>query len=336
MKKIMLIIFVYISVLLLFSCEKREVYEAMSFNYFDTVSYIYSYGDETKNDFNNNVREIFKIFEKYHKLLDIYNEYEGMNNLCIINKNAGKNFVEVEQDLIDFLLYCKYIYKITNGETNIMLGSVLNIWHEARKKKEEVNINLLEEASLYTNIEYLEIDQELNRVRIGEANARIDVGAIAKGYVCEKVAEYLSKNNYTSYVLNLGGNVKMIGCKKDGGMWKTGIKDPKDISKVKVSLNLSNTSCVTSGDYERYYETDGKKYHHIIDKDTLFPANYFSSVTIICEDSGLADALSTALFCMDYNEGYNLIKQIGGIEVIWIDKNNDVFYTEGLDLKVYE
>ena len=259
-----------------------------------------------------------------------------MNNLCIINKNAGKNFVEVEQDLIDFLLYCKYIYKITNGETNIMLGSVLSIWHEARVNKEEVNTTLLEESINYTDIEYLEIDQELNRVRIGEANARIDVGAIAKGYVCEKVAEYLSKNNYTSYVLNLGGNVKMIGCKKDGGMWKTGIKDPKDISKVKVSLNLSNISCVTSGDYERYYEIDGKKYHHIIDKDTLFPANYFSSLTIICEDSGLADALSTALFCMDYNEGYNLIKQIGGIEVIWIDKNNDVFYTEGLDLKVYE
>ncbi len=336
MKKIILIIFIYINTLLLVSCKKREVYEAMSFNYFDTVSYIYSYGEEQESEFNNNVKEIFKILEKYHKLFDIYNEYEGMNNLRTINKNAGKEFIEVDKDLIDFLVYCKYIYEITNGETNIMLGSVLSIWHEARLNKEEVNINLLEEAINYTDIEYLKIDPEENKVLISEEKASIDVGAIVKGYACEKIAEYLYKNNYTSYVLNLGGNVKMIGSKKDGGMWKTGIKDPNDISRVKVSLNLSNTSCVTSGDYERYYEIDGKKYHHIIDKDTLYPSNYFSSVTIICEDSGLADALSTALFCMDYNEGYRLIKQIGGIEVIWIDKNNDVFYTEGLDLKVYE
>ena len=108
-------------------------------------------------------------------------------------------------------------------------------------------------------------------------------------------------------------------------------KNPKDPNTYSQIITIADTSCVTSGDYERYFTVEGKKYHHIIDKDTLMPADYFSSVTIIANDSGLADCLSTALFCMSYEEGLALVEKIGGVEVLWIYSDGTMKTTQGFD-----
>jgi hypothetical protein len=126
-------------------------------------------------------------------------------------------------------------------------------------------------------------------------------------------------------------NIRIIGYKPDGSGWGTGIKDPEDPQSYALTLTLADTSCVTSGDYERYFVADGVKYHHIIDKDTLMPAMYFSSVTVITEDSGLADALSTALFAMSYEDGLALIQKLGNIEVLWIKADGTQYRTDGLN-----
>ena len=131
-------------------------------------------------------------------------------------------------------------------------------------------------------------------------------------------------------MLNIGGNLRIIGSKPDGTGWNTGIKNPMDQSKYSLYLNIKNISCVTSGDYERYFTYNGNKYHHVIDKDTLMPSNYFSSVTILVNDSGLADALSTALFSMSYEEGKLLVEKLGNVEVVWIYKDGTVVYTDGI------
>ena len=107
--------------------------------------------------------------------------------------------------------------------------------------------------------------------------------------------------------------------------------DAKQKSNITGFITIADTSCVTSGDYERYFIVNGKKYHHIIDKDTLMPADYFSSVTIIANDSGLADCLSTALFCMSYEEGLALVEKIGGVEVLWIYSDGTMKTTQGFD-----
>jgi thiamine biosynthesis lipoprotein len=135
----------------------------------------------------------------------------------------------------------------------------------------------------------------------------------------------------TSYVLDIGGNLRTIGTKKDGTGWNTGIKNPTGNPRYALYLNISNTSCVTSGDYERYFMYEGKKYHHIIDKDTLMPADYFSSITILTADSGLADALSTALFTMSYEDGKKLVDSLGNVEVVWIYKDGQIVYTDGIN-----
>lgn len=314
--------------------EEKKTYKSYNFTYFDTVSTIIGEDEQTK--FTENANNAFKVLGEYHQLFDIYHEYSGINNLCTINKMAGGEALVVDQKLIDFLKYAKEIYDKTLGKTNVMLGSVLKLWHDARETKDHVpSIEDLTEANLHTSFELLEIDEENNTVKITDPKAQIDVGALGKGYATEKAAKMLEDIGCTGYVLNIGGNIRIIGAKGDGSSWKTGITDPFGGYDPIITIMLKDTSCVTSGDYERYYTFEGKKYHHIIDKDTLMPADYFSSITVLVKDSGLADALSTALFAMPLEQGKELVASLEGVDVIWVDKEGQITYTDGVKSIIY-
>jgi len=177
----------------------------------------------------------------------------------------------------------------------------------------------------------LEIDDVNNTVRSTDPKAALDVGALGKGYATEMAARALEDAGVTSYVLNIGGNIRIIGTKPDGTGWKTGIKDPADPdAQYSAFLNLANTSCVTSGSYERFFTVGGQQYHHIIDSSTQMPAAYFPSITVVTKDSGLADALSTALFCMDYEAGSALVASLDGVEALWITFDGDVLMSAGM------
>ncbi len=311
--------------------------EKIFFEYFDTMSYIYDYSNNSYSEFEENCELALSILNEYHRLFDIYNEYSDINNLRTVNKNAGGEAVKVDERLIDFLLYAKEIHSKTDGEVNIMMGAVLKLWRDSHESSlsasEDVHVPSTDElyaAAGHSSIELLVIDTENNTVKITDPKASIDVGALGKGYAAQKLAEELIRNGVEGYVLDLGGNLKIIGTKPDGSGWSTGIRDPENTQNYIHYLKLSNTSCVTSGDYERYFTVNGKKYHHIIDKDTLMPSEHFSSVTVITPDSALADALSTALFCMSYEDGCELLKKFDGIEVIWITRTGEKLLTDGL------
>jgi thiamine biosynthesis lipoprotein len=277
------------------------------------------------------------ILGEYHALFNIYYDFEGVSNLKAVNDNAGREPVKVDRKLIDFLLYAKQLHEATSGEMNVMMGSVLKLWHDCRSeastspsKARIPTADELNEAAKHTDISLLEIDEENLTVFISDPKASIDVGALGKGYATEKAAEHLRTVGADSYVLNIGGNIRIIGHKQDGGSWGTGIKDPADTSRYATVIDIADTSCVTSGDYERFFSVNGKKYHHIIDKDTLMPSEYFSSVTIITPDSGLADALSTALFSMSYEDGLRLISAMSTkVEVLWIFPNGEMRMSDG-------
>lgn len=313
---------------------KAEPQGKAFFAYFDTVSYVYSYAQDSEEQFNERAELVSGVLEKYHRLFDIYHEYTGINNLCTVNRLAGGEPVEVDKELVDFLFYAKELYTATNGEMNIMLGAVLSQWHDCREAAENGQARLpdeqeLLEAAKHTDISLLEIDEEKLTVRISDELASIDVGALGKGYATERAAQALCAQGITSYVLNIGGNLRIIGTKPDGSGWVTGIRDPQNEGgSIDARLLLANTSCVTSGVYERYFTVDGKRYHHIIDKDTCYPAAYFSSVTVISEDSALADALSTALFCMPLDEGMEILEGLHA-EALWILPDGETEYSNG-------
>ena len=308
------------------------------FSYFDTVSFVYSYAGDSAEQFNDRSAEVSDILGEYHRLFDIYHEYSGINNLCTVNRLAGGEPVEVDEKLIEFMLYAKELCGETNGEMDVTMGAVLSLWHDCREAASAdpasarvPTADELEAASVHTGFSLLEIDAEKNTLRLTDSEASLDVGALGKGYATERAAEYLESVGAESYVLNIGGNIRIIGAKQDGSGWNTGIRDPKEPDgRFAVSLNLRDTACVTSGTYERYFTVDGVKYHHIIDKDTLYPADHFESLTVVTKDSGLADALSTALFCMSYDDGLALAGKLG-VDVLWIFPDGDIKYTPGLE-----
>ena len=321
------------------TAKQSEPQVRSSFDWFDTVSTVYSYAEDTPEEFLANYNAVAEVLSEYHRLFDIYYEYSGINNLCTVNRMAGKEPVKVDVKLIDFIEYARELYTLTSGELNIMLGAVLKPWHDCRTEANDGGTasipgeETLKAASAHTDISCIVTDREAGTVYITDPEARIDVGALGKGYATERAAEALLARGVSSYVLNIGGNVRCIGTRPTGSGWTTGITNPdKTASEPFVCrIELKNVSCVTSGNYERFYTVDGKNYHHIIDKDTLYPSEHFALVSVICADSGLADGLSTALFCMSYEDGLALTESLEGVEVLWVRQNGERLTTPGLD-----
>ena len=307
---------------------------------FDTVTTIVGYS-ESKEEFTALVGRIKDKLTEYHRLCDIYHSYEGVNNIKTINDNAGKAPVKVDKELISLLLSAKEKYYATDGKINIALGSVLRIWHDYREKgisdplgAELPPRKLLEQAARHTHIEDVIIDTKASTVYLSDPGMSLDVGAVAKGYATERTAQYLEGDGVSSLLLDVGGNVRAIGGKPgQNGMnpWNIGIKNPdKESQDTELcSVLISGYSVVSSGSYERYYTVNGTRYNHIIDPSTLMPATYFTDVTIICRDSGLADGLSTAVFIMPLERGKKFIEGLKGVEAMWVMGNGELVYSKG-------
>ena len=310
-------------------CKKTNAkYTEYSFDYFDTVTTVTGYA-ENQAEFDRVVADVFVQLGEYHKLYTIYHRYEGMENLCTVNElvNGEHRTVTVDRRIIDLLLCAKEMYKKTDGKVNIAMGSVLSIWHDYRTEGSEEPWNAklppmeeLLEAAKHTDIENICIDETASTVTLTDPMMRLDVGAVAKGYAVEMVARSMEERGITGYVLNVGGNVRTVGYKGDGNPWKVGIDNPDGEGEDAyfAYLYLAGESLVTSGSYQRYYVVDGKRYHHIIDPDTLMPSEGYLSVSVVCRSSADGDALSTALFCMTPEAGLALIESIPDTEALWV------------------
>lgn len=316
--------------------HQKTRYTAQFLQLFDTKSELIAYMD-SKEEFTDFSKLIYDNLEEYDHLYDIYNDYPDLHNIKTINDNAGKKPVEVDRRIIDLLLLAKKENEATNGACNIAFGSVLRIWHQYREEgiNDSENAQLppmdeLREAVKHTDINQVIIDEEASTVYLEDPEMSLDVGAIAKGYATEQVAELAEQAGYTSALLSIGGNVRAIGDKGiHDELWNVGIQNP-DLEAEKQSLTtvqLKDQSLVTSGIYERYYTVNGKNYHHIIDPTTLMPSTYYQSVSIVTQNSGVADALSTALFNMPLEQGMAYVESLPDTEALWVMPNGEIQYS---------
>lgn len=318
------------------STSKKTRYEAQFLKLFDTVTEIVAYMD-TKAEFTDISNLIYDDLKSYHALYDIYNDYPKINNVKTINDNAGKKPVKVDKKIIDMLVLAKRICKQSGGRKNIALGSVTSIWLKYRTQgsADPENAALppmsdLKSAAAHTDLDKIIIDEKASTVYLEDPKMSLDVGAIAKGYATEQVCRLAIAKGYKSGLISVGGNVRAIGNKGvNNESWNVGIQNPDLDSKDKTLgiVLLNNMSLVTSGIYERYYTVNGKNYHHIIDPKTLMPSTNFKAVTILCPDSGMADALSTAVFNMTYEEGLQFISTMPHTEVLWVFLDGELKYS---------
>ncbi len=313
--------------------DQKSQYTATFLDLFDTVTSVVGYAD-SKEAFEKEAQEIHDSLQWYHQLFDIYNNYEGVVNLKTINDQAAAAPVQVEETMIRFLKDCKAYYEVTGGKVNVAMGSVLSLWHEARSQglDDPVHARLPEEeelkmASEHTDINDLVIDEEASTVYLSDPLVQLDVGAIAKGWSAGQVA----KSAPEGMLISVGGNVCATGPKNEEGTpWVVGIQSPDDVEEYLHTIEVTNECVVTSGDYQRRYMVDGKYYHHIIDPETLYPGTYWRSVTVVCKDSGAADALSTALFLMSQEEGQVLLDQYEA-EALWVTMEGEIQYSPGFE-----
>ena len=350
--------------------DSNSVYQNMNINsdIFDTT-YAYQEAPETDESADHYNKSLDELTE-YNNLFDIYNDYEGINNLKTINDNAGKQPVKVDQKIIDMLKEAKKFYELSGGEFDITMGALLNVWHNYREagikiNEQQANNNEtvgapvptkeeLEAAAPHKGWDKIQIDEANSTVYITDPDVSIDVGGSAKGYAAEQVAKDMEAMGISGGYVNVGRNIRLLGGKIDGKTWKIGVADPEGSGKSVVVIDVDNSySIVTSGDYERYYVgEDGKNYPHIVDPSTLYPADKYHSVTIVTPDSGAADCLSTTLFTLSIEEGKKVLetytKETGNkADAIWVmdpgkveDKNLhtsgdfEVTYTDGLEGKL--
>lgn len=321
------------------SCQKKaERYTEYSFEYFDTVTTVIGY-ERDKETFDAVAADALLLLGEYHRLFTIYNRYEGLENLCTVNelKDGVHKTVTVDRRIIDMLLYAKEMYTLTGGRVNVAMGSVLSIWHDYREegmndpaKAKLPPMDKLLAAAEHTDIDDLIIDEQNCTVTLLDPEMTLDVGAIAKGYAVEMVARYLEDKGISGYVINCGGNVRTVGEKPDGEGWTVGVENPDtEASSYLAYLTLNGQSLVTSGSYQRYYLVNGERYHHIIHPETLMPSNEFTSVSIVCQSSAMADGLSTALFCMTLEEGMALVESLDGVEALWVTTDGNIHRSSG-------
>lgn len=312
----------------------KKRYQASFLTLFDTVTSIVGYA-ESEEEFEEITDEIHDQLEAYHQLFDIYKTYEGINNIKTINDQAGIAPVKVDPVLIVFLQDCKEFYDATDGVVNVAMGSVLSLWHDTRNAgindPEHAKLpdeEALKEAAKHCSFDTVIIDEENSTIYLEDPKQKLDVGAIAKGWATQRVCENLP----SGFLVSVGGNVCASGPKpENNSSWVVGIQDPEGGADDYLhTVYVNQESVVTSGDYQRYYTVEGKRYHHIIDPETLYPAEDWKSVSIICKDSGVGDALSTALFLLNMEEGQKLLDKYEA-EAVWVDMEGEIYYSTGFE-----
>ena len=332
MKRLICLLFAFC--LLLGGCGSEPAapkqYTATFLTLFDTVTTVVGPG-ESEEDFQAKAQKIHDDLLYYHQLFDIYQEYEGINNLKTVNDQAGNAPVTVGKTVIELLLDCKRYYEITGGKVNAAMGSILSLWHEARtdglrdpRSAKLPDQDKLTAAAAHIDLNAVIIDEQASTVYFSDPELQLDVGAIAKGWATQRAAEKAP----AGLLISVGGNVCATGPKNGDSPWVIGIQNPEGEGNIHT-LYLNQGTVVTSGDYQRTYRVEGKQYHHIIDPETQMPSEYWRSVSVIGDDSGLADALSTALFLLPLEEGKALAEQCG-VEVLWVDANKQEYSTPGL------
>ena len=315
-----------------------DKYTFTSIDLFDTKTDIVGYSD-SEEQFAKDSKVIIDKLTYYNRIYDIYNDYEGVNNVKTINDNAGVAPVKVDKELIDMLKFGKQMYYETDGRINIAMGSVLSIWHNYReagldipKEAKLPSKEELEDAAEHTNIEDMVIDEKASTVFLKDERMSLDVGAVAKGYAVQQTLDYARSKGMDNILLNVGGNISCIGGRTDGSKFMVAIQNPdlESDEPYVEAFEIEDGECVvSSGDYQRYYEVDGKKYCHIINPDTLFPSDEFAQVSILAKDSGVADGFSTALFNMSLEDGKEFIAGYKNVEAMWVMPDGSKVYTQG-------
>ena len=279
-------------------------------------------------------------FAEIKRLESLLNYYSTDSEITAINNNAGKSPVKVSKETLDIIKKALAIAEATGGAFNPAIGPLVKLWESARHEPEHPipSGQIISETLKLVDYSRININEAHSEIFLMDEGMEIDLGGIAKGYAADKAIVTIRSAGVRSALVSIAGDIKAAGLKIDNKPWRVGVQDPRSKSsesqgkeyEIITTLTLSDKAVSTSGDYQRFFFKDGKRYHHIIDPRTGYPtASSLISVSVIASDGYLSDGLSTGIFILGPQRGIDLLESmhLGGII---IDKNKEVYITEKL------
>lgn len=270
--------------------------------------------DKNKSD------ELFNLaFNEIKRIDNLFSNYKSESIISLINQRKF-NGDGIDKEIISVLLKCDEFNKLTNGAFDASLGSLLQVWGF---EKEEPKLPTNEEIKSALKKSGWSKLKFVNNNILFDDDLILNLGAIAKGYAVDKAYEVLDKYGVNEFLINAGGEVKTKG------LWQIGIQHPRNENEMIAVVNFKDMAIATSGDYEQYFIHNGKRYHHIFDGRTGYPADNVQSVTVIARDDLTADALATGLFVLGIENGISLADSLSDVEAMFVDGNGKIYFTKG-------
>ena len=253
-------------------------------------------------------------FKEISRIEDIMSAYKPDSELCSLNKTGEQ---EISRELLYVIDKARYTSVLSNGAFDITCKPLIDLWHNAEKTNEVPDTqNILDVLSV---VGYRNISIKNNNVKFNKAGMKIDLGGLAKGYAVDMAMDLIRKHDIKGALVDAGGDIRAIGKQEDGKLWEIGIKHPRERNRIIGLINLENSAVATSGDYERFFMLNGKRYSHIIDPRTGYPKdNQIISVSVLSSDCLTCDSLATALTVLGEKRGIELIEKLKGVEALII------------------
>ena len=276
---------------------------------------------------------IKKAFDRVKEIEDEISINKEKTDLDKINDASGKEAVKAKDTTFEIVKKGLYYSNLANGTFDITIGPLVKLWSIGLPEQRLPSDKEINEKKALVNYKDLELNENNKTIFLKKPEMIIDLGGIAKGYTADEIAEILKENNVSSAIIDLGGNIYVIGKNSNtNNPWKIGIQDPlKPRGDIIGSINAENKSIVTSGIYERYFEENGKRYHHILSPASGYPYdNEIAGISILSDYSIDGDALSTTVFSKGLKEGLELLETLPNVEGVFITKDKKVYLTKGI------
>ena len=268
-------------------------------------------------------------FAEIHRLEELLSTWIPTSELSRVNASAGVMPVPVSHETMTVVQGAIQVAELTDGGFNIAIGPAVDIWNviEGRRVPTESELDALRHM---VDLHAVRVDAQTQTIFLEKAGMRIDVGGIGKGYAADQAVAVMKKAGALAGIVALSGDIKTFGQLPGGRKFPVGIQDPRKEGEVLAFIDLEDEAISTAGDYERFFERNGVRYHHILDPHTLQPARRCQSVTVIAREGIWADGLDTGIFVMGAELGLQLVEALPDVEAIIVDHEGSVHVSSGL------
>ena len=267
------------------------------------------------------------------RIEDLISSWDQKSETSRINRNAGIAAVEVSKELFDLIFRAQQISKLSSGAFDLTFAAIDKLWNFDGRESEMPNPDTLKASVFNIGYQLIELDEESLTVFLPKKGMKIGFGAIGKGYAADSAKQLLVERGVLGGIINASGDMNTWGTKPDGSSWTIGIVNPMYNKKVFSWFSLEHNAVVTSGDYEKFTQINGRRYSHIIDPRTGIPSQGIVSCTVFAGKAELADAIATAIFVMGVESGMFLIDQLPDIEAILIDDSGIIHRSKNIEIE---